>query len=346
RKERIGRMVRMFADRREDVEELHAGDIAAILGPKTTTTGDTIARSDDPILLERITFPDPVIQIAVEPNTKSDQDKMSEALHKLAEEDPTFHVSFDEQTSQTIIAGMGELHLEVIVDRMRREFGVECRVGRPRVSYRETIRKPAETNTTFKKQTGGSGQFARVALELEPNEPGGGYVFEDLIRGGAIPREYIRPTEQGITQALEAGVLAGYPVVDIKVKLVDGSHHEVDSSEMAFKICGEMAFKEAMRKGDPVLLEPLMKVEVVTPEEYLGSVQGNLAGRRGQIQSMEQRPGGAQSIIAFVPLSEMFGYATDLRSMSQGRANFTMEFDHYDALPASLAEKVMKGETV
>src|SRR5574341_97786 len=345
RRERIGRMVRMFADRREDVEEIHAGDIAAILGLKDTFTGDTLCSQNDPILLETITFPEPVIQVAVEPNTQADQDKMTDALRKLAEEDPTFRVHVDDQTGQTIISGMGELHLEIIVDRMKREFRVGCKVGKPRVSYRETLTQPATIDYVHKKQTGGSGQYARIEIEVEPGEPGSGFVFENKIKGGAIPREFIRPTEEGIKDAMTSGVVAGYPVVDVLVRLVDGASHEVDSSEMAFRIAGSMAFKEAMRKGRPVLLEPIMKVEVTTPEEYLGAVQGSMAARRGNIGALEVR-GGSQMLRATVPLSEMFGYMTELRSMSQGRANFSMEFSHYQPLPTSISEKVMKGELV
>jgi elongation factor G len=346
KKERIGRVLRMFADRREDIEEVHAGDIAAILGLKTTFTGDTLADPGNPILLENISFPEPVIQVAVEPKTKLDQDKMSEALQKLAEEDPTFRVYVDDQTGQTIIAGMGELHLDILVDRMKREFKVGANVGKPRVAYRETITRTVKVDHTFKRQTGGKGQFARVELEVEPNTPGAGYVFENQIKGGAIPKEFIKPTEEGVKEAMTSGVAFGYPVVDVIVRLLDGAWHEVDSSEMAFKIAGSMAFKEAFQKGRPALLEPMMKVEVITPEEYLGAVQGNLSARRGQIESLEPRPGAVQAIRASVPLSEMFGYATDLRSMSQGRASFTLEFARYDKLPDKLAEGVIKGEPV
>ncbi len=346
RRERVGRIVRMFADRREDVDEVHAGDIAATLGLKDTFTGDSLCDIGHPILLESITFPEPVIQVAVEPKTQADQDKMSEALHKLAEEDPTFRMYIDEQTGQTIISGMGELHLEIIVDRMKREFKVGCSVGKPRVSYRETITRPASADVTFKRQTGGRGQYARVAIAVEPGVPGMGILFEDKTKGGVIPREYIKPAEEGIREAMDSGVIAGYPVVDITVRLVDGAFHEVDSSELAFKVAGSMALKDAVQKGAPVLLEPMMKVEVITPEEYVGAIQGNISARRGQIDSMEMRPGGASSIQAMVPLAEMFGYATDLRSMSQGRANFTMEFDHYEQLAKPLAEKIMRGEMV
>jgi elongation factor G len=345
-RERIGRVLRMFADRREDVEEIRAGDIAATLGLKDTFTGDTLCDANAPVILEAISFPEPVIQVAVEPKTQADQDKMAEALRKLAEEDPTFRVHVDDQTGQTIISGMGELHLEIIVDRMKREFKVGCNVGKPRVSYRETITRPATVDMTFKRQTGGRGQYARVELELEPGTPGSGLVFENKIVGGAIPKEYIRPTEEGIREATDSGVLAGYPVVDVIVRLVDGAFHEVDSSEMAFKIAGSMAFKEAVQKGNPVLLEPMMKVEVVTPEEYVGPVQGNISARRGQIDAVELRTGGIQTIDARVPLAEMFGYATDLRSMSQGRANFTMEFDHYEPLSKAIIDKIMRGESV
>ncbi len=344
--ERVGRVLRMFADRREDIEEVRAGDIAATLGLKNTFTGDTLCNPNHPIILESITFPEPVIQVAVEPKTKADQDKMSEALRKLSEEDPTFRVFVDEQTGQTIIAGMGELHLDIIVDRMKREFKVGCNVGKPRVSYRETVTRPASADVIFKRQTGGRGQYARVKIEVEPGEPGSGFVFENKIRGGAIPNEYIRPTEEGIKEAMTSGVIAGYPVVDLHVRLVDGAYHEVDSSDMAFRVAGSMALKEAVQKGQPVLLEPVMKVEVVTPEEYLGAVQGDITARRGQIEHVEARPGGVQAITAYVPLSEMFGYATDLRSISQGRASFTMEFDHYERLPATLAERLMRGEVV
>jgi len=343
-RERMGRIVRMFADRREDVEEVRAGDIAAALGLKNTFTGDTLTDPDKPVLLETISFPEPVIRVAVEPKTKIDQDKMAEALQKLAEEDPTFRVHVDDQTAQTIISGMGELHLDIIVDRMKREFKVQANVGKPRVAYRETITRPAESDTTFKRQTGGKGQFARVKIEIEPGVQGAGFVFENAIRGGSIPQEFIKPTMEGIKEALEGGVVAGYPMVDILVRLVDGASHDVDSSEMAFKIAGSMAFKDAAKKAKPVILEPMMKVEATTPDEYLGSVQGNLSSRRGQIQQMIPRPGAVQSIQAMVPLSEMFGYATDLRSMSQGRANFTMEFSHYEKLPDRLAETLSKGE--
>jgi elongation factor G len=341
-KERIGRVLRMFADRREDVEEVHAGDIAATLGLKNTFTGDTLSNMNNPIVLESITFPDPVIFVAVEPKTNADQDKMAEALRRLAEEDPTFQVRVDDQTGQTIISGMGELHLEVLVDRMRREFKVAANVGRPRVAYRETVTQPGKSDTVFKKQTGGRGQYARVVIDVEPLEPGGGFVFEDKIRGGAIPREFIRAVGKGVEEAMESGVIAGYPVVDVKVILMDGSYHEVDSSDLAFKVAGSMALKEAVRKGRAVILEPVMKVEIVAPEDHTGDVIGNLSARRSNIDGMEPRADGLQSINAIAPLAEMFGYATDLRSMTQGRGNFTMEFDHYERVPDSLAEKLVR----
>ncbi len=344
-RERIGRMVRMFADRREDIDEVRAGDIAAALGLKDTFTGDTLCNLNYQIILENITFPEPVIQVAVEPYTQADQDKMAKALGKLAEEDPTFRVYVDDQTGQTIIAGMGELHLEIIIDRMKREFKVRCKVGKPRVSYRETITRPTVVDYIHKKQTGGAGQYARIEIEVDPGEPGSGFVFINQIRGGDIPREFIPPTEGGIRDAMTSGVIAGYPVVDVVVRLVDGDYHEVDSSDLAFRIAGNMAFKEAMRKGEPVLLEPIMKVEVTTPEEYLGAVQGSLSARRGQIEAMLPSA-GARAIKAQVPLSEMFGYMTELRSMSQGRANFSMEYDHYQRLPDGLTERIMRGEVV
>jgi elongation factor G len=341
RRERIGRLIRMYADRREDIEEVEAGDIAAVLALKDTFTGETLCAQANPVILEAITFPDPVIDVAVEPKTNIDQEKMGEALRKLSEEDPTFHVRSDESTGQTIISGMGELHLEVLVDRMLREFGVQAKVGRPRVAYRESITRPvAKVDLKYAKQTGGHGQYAHVVLALEPGVPGSGIVFENNIVGGAIPKEYISPTEKGIREAAESGVLAGYPVVDIKVSLYDGSSHEVDSSDMAFKIAGSMAFKEGMLKGGPALQEPVMKVEVIVPEEFMGDVLGNLSSRRAAIESTEHRA-NAQAIRAMVPLAEMFGYATDLRSMTQGRGVYTMEFHHYQRLPASLAESVV-----
>jgi elongation factor G len=349
RRERIGRIVRMFADRREDVDEVHAGDIAAILGLKDTFTGDTLADANNPIVLEKISFPEPVIEVAIEPNTKGDQDKMGEALRRLAEEDPTFKVEVDDKLGQTKIKGMGELHLEVLVDRMMREFGVQATVGRPRVAYRETITKPVRIDTTFKRQTGGSGQYARVVVEFEPlaeEETAlarDGLLFVNNIKGGAIPTEFIRPTENGIREAMQGGVLAGYPVVGLKAILVDGSFHEVDSSEIAFKIAGSMCLKEGVQKARPVLLEPTMRVEVNVPDDYTGSVVGDLSARRGLVQGMEPRSGGSTSIRANVPLGEMFGYATNLRNLTQGRGNFTMEFERYAVAPQSVADEVIKG---
>ena len=342
--ERIGRILQMHANHREEREEIGAGEIAAAVGLKFTTTGDTLAVESDPIVLESMSFPDPVISVAIEPKTKADQDKLSQALQRLAEEDPTFRVSSDEETGQTLIAGMGELHLEIIVDRLTREFRVEGNVGRPQVAYRETISRPAEkVQGRFVRQTGGSGQYGDVVVNLYPQEPGGGYEFVDRIVGGKIPKEYIPAVDQGIEEAMSSGILAGYPVVDIKVELVDGSYHEVDSSERAFKIAGSMAFKEGMKRAKPKLLEPVMSVEVVTPEDFLGDVIGNLNGRRGRIEQLEP-VGGSQSIRASVPLAEMFGYATDLRSMTQGRATFTMQFDRYEEVPATIAESLVTGE--
>ncbi len=342
--ERIGRILQMHANHREEREEIAAGEIAAAVGLKFTTTGDTLAIDSHPIVLESMTFPDPVISVAIEPKTKGDQDKLSAALGRLAEEDPTFRVSTDDETGQTIIAGMGELHLEIIVDRLLREFRVEGNVGRPQVSYRETIGRPAEKiQGRFVRQTGGSGQYGDVVINLYPQEPGAGYEFEDKIVGGKIPREYIKPVDEGIQEAMSAGILAGFQVVDVRVELVDGSYHDVDSSERAFKIAGSMAFKEAMKRAKPKLLEPVMAVEVVTPEEYVGDVIGNLNGRRGRVEQLEP-VGGSQSIRASVPLAEMFGYATDLRSMSQGRATFTMQFDRYEEVPASIADTIVATE--
>ncbi len=344
--ERIGRILQMHANHREEREEIGAGEIAAAVGLKFTTTGDTLAVDSAPIVLESMAFPDPVISVAIEPKTKGDQDKLGQALQRLAEEDPTFRVSTDEETGQTIIAGMGELHLEIIVDRLLREFRVEGNVGRPQVAYRETIGRPAEkVQGRFVRQTGGAGQYGDVVINLLPQEPGAGYEFLDKIVGGKIPREYIPATDAGIQEAMSAGVLAGYPVVDVKVELVDGSYHEVDSSERAFKIAGSIAFKEAMKRAKPKLLEPVMAVEVVTPEEYLGDVIGNLNGRRGRVEHLEP-VGGSQSIRASVPLAEMFGYATDLRSMTQGRATFTMQFDRYEEVPATIADTIVVSETV
>jgi elongation factor G len=342
--ERIGRILQMHANHREERDEIGAGEIAAAVGLKSTTTGDTLAVPSAPIVLESMSFPDPVISVAIEPKTKADQDKLSQALQRLAEEDPTFQVSSDEETGQTLIAGMGELHLEIIVDRLLREFRVEGNVGRPQVAYRETIGRTAEkVQGRFVRQTGGSGQYGDVVINLLPQEPGGGYEFVDRIVGGKITKEYIPAVDAGIEEAMTSGILAGYPVVDIKVELIDGSYHEVDSSERAFKIAGSMAFKEGMRRAKPKLLEPVMSVEVVTPEDFLGDVIGNLNGRRGRIEHLEP-VGGSQSIRASVPLAEMFGYATDLRSMTQGRATFTMQFDRYEQVPATIAESLVTGE--
>ncbi len=344
RKERIGRVLRMHADRREDLDEVQAGDIAATLGLKNTFTGETLCTREAPIVLESIEFPEPVIMLAIEPKTNLDQDKMGLALKALSEEDPTFQVRLDEQTGQTVLYGMGELHLEVLVDRMLREFKVAANVGKPRVAYRETITREVEKAVgRFVRQSGGRGQFGHVVLSLEPLAPGSGFEFEDCITRGVIPKEFIKPTQDGVREALESGVIAGYPMVDIKVKLIDGSYHEVDSSEMAFKIAGSMAFREGAQKGNPVLLEPIMGVEVVTPEEYTGDVIGNLSARRAEIESMELRTDGVQSIRSRVPLAEMFGYATALRSMSQGRGTFTMEFDHYSPVSKDIADAIVKG---
>ena len=340
-KERIGRILQMHANHREDIETVYAGDIAAAVGLKNTTTGDTLCDEKNPIILESMEFPEPVIRVAIEPKTKAGQEKMGIALAKLAEEDPTFRTYTDDETGQTIIAGMGELHLEIIVDRLLREFKVEANVGNPQVSYRETIRKAAHINHKYARQSGGKGQYGHVVLDIEPLEPGGGYIFENKIVGGAIPKEYIPAVDAGIQGAMQTGVLAGYPVVDVKCTLVDGSYHEVDSSEMAFKIAGSMAFKEGCRQGNPVIMEPIMKVVVNAPEEYMGDVMGDLNSRRGQIQGMEART-GAQEITANVPLSEMFGYATELRSRTQGRGQYSMEPSHFEELPKSIAEKIIK----
>jgi len=339
RRERIGRILRMHAIRREDVEEVMTGDIAAAVGLKGTTTGDTLADENHPILLESISFPEPVISVAIEPKTKPDQDKLGMALQRLTEEDPTFRVYTDDETGQNIIAGMGELHLEIIVDRLTREFRVDANVGKPQVAYREAIRRPAHGTGRFVRQTGGKGQFGHVEIEVEPGERGLGFVFVDRISQGRIPREYIPAAEKGIREALATGVVAGYPVLDITVALVDGSYHPVDSSEQAFQIAGSMAIKDALRKADPYLLEPIMKVDVVMPEEHLGDVMGDLSSRRGHILGMEGK-GTSQSVLAHVPLAEMFGYATELRSMTSGRATYSMEFDNYAELPANLAETV------
>jgi elongation factor G len=329
----------MHAIRREDVDEIFTGDIAAAVGLKGTTTGDTLSDESRPILLESINFPEPVISVAIEPRTKVDQEKLGVALQRLAEEDPTFRVYTDEETGQNIIAGMGELHLEIIVDRLTREFKVDANVGKPQVAYREAIHRPAHGTGRFVRQTGGRGQFGHVEIQVEPGERGSGFVFEDKITQGRIPREYIPAAQKGIADALSTGVVAGYPVVDIKVALVDGSYHPVDSSEQAFQIAGSMAIKDALRKAGPHLLEPIMKVDVTMPEEYLGDVMGDLASRRGHILGMEGK-GTSQAVVAYVPLAEMFGYATDLRSMTSGRATYSMEFDHYAELPGSLAEAV------
>jgi elongation factor G len=338
--ERVGRILQMHANHREEREEIGAGEIAAGVGLKSTTTGDTLAVESAPIVLESMTFPDPVISVAVEPKSKADQDKLGNGLARLAEEDPTFRVETDDETGQTLISGMGELHLEIIVDRLKREFNVDANVGRPQVAYRETISKPAEkVQGKFVRQTGGSGQYGDAVINLLPQEPGKGYEFVDKIVGGKIPKEYIKPIDEGIREAMGSGVLAGYPVVDVMVELIDGSYHDVDSSERAFKIAGSMAFKEAMKRAKPKILEPMMAVEVTTPEDYLGDVIGNLSSRRGRIESMGPI-GNAQVIKALVPLSEMFGYATDLRSMSQGRADFTMQFDRYEEVPASIASEI------
>ena len=341
-KERIGRLLQMHANKREEIREVRAGDIVAAIGLKNTRTGDTLCDGDHPVILEAMRFPEPVISVAIEPKTKVDQDRLSAALQKLSEEDPTFHVRTDVETGQTIISGMGELHLEILVDRMKREFKVEANVGRPQVAYRETVRDRVEAvEGKFVRQTGGRGQYGHVVINLEPTESGHGFIFEDKIVGGAVPREYIGPVERGIKEALENGVLAGYPVVDVKVELVDGSSHEVDSSEMAFKIAGSIAFKEAAGRARPVLLEPIMDVEVVTPADYMGDVIGDLNGRRGKIGGMIQRD-DAHVIGASVPLAELFGYSTTLRSMSQGRAVYSMQFSHYEEVPKSKAEEIIK----
>jgi elongation factor G len=341
KKERVGRILQMHSNTRDEIKEVRAGDIAAAVGLKDMTTGDTLCALNDRITLERMVFPDPVISVAVEPRTKADQEKMGVALSKLAQEDPSFRVHTDEESGQTIISGMGELHLDIIVDRMKREFKVEANVGRPQVAYRETIRKAVEAEGKFVRQSGGRGQYGHVKIKLEPMAPGEGYEFENAIVGGVVPREYINSVDKGIKEQIGNGVIAGYPVVDVKATLFDGSYHEVDSSEMAFKVAGSMAFKNAAVIANPVLLEPLMKVEVVTPEDYMGDVVGDLSRRRGIIQGMEDGPAG-KVVNSFVPLSEMFGYATDLRSQSQGRATYTMEFDHYAEAPASVAEEIIK----
>ena len=344
KRERMGRILQMHANHREDIESVYSGDIAAVVGLKNTTTGDTLCDEKHPIILESMEFPEPVIRVAIEPKTKAGQEKMSVALAKLAEEDPTFRTYTDEETGQTIIAGMGELHLEIIVDRLLREFKVEANVGAPHVAYKETIRKAVDQDTKYARQSGGKGQYGHVKIHVEPNESGKGYEFVNAVVGGAIPKEYIPAIDAGIQGAMLSGTVAGYPVVDVKVTLFDGSYHEVDSSEMAFKIAGSMAFKEAMRKADPTLLEPIMKVCVIVPDEYMGDVIGDLNARRGQIQGYEMRS-GAQQIDAFVPLAEMFGYATDLRSRTQGRGQYTMEPSHYIELPKGLQEKLIAKRT-
>ena len=341
RKQRVGRLLQMHANKREERDEVFAGDIAAVIGLKNVKTGDTICHPDHPIILEAMNFPEPVISVAIEPKTRVDADKLTGGLVKLADEDPTFRVHTDEETSQTIISGMGELHLEIIVDRLRREFSVEANIGRPQVSYRETIRSRSEkVEGKFVRQSGGRGQYGHVVINIEPMEPGGGFVFEDRVKGGVIPREFISSVEQGIKEALDSGVLAGYPVIDLKVELIDGSYHDVDSSEMAFKIAGSMAIKNGVKKSAPVLLEPVMDVEVVTPSDYMGDIIGDLSSRRGKVGGMTDR-GDAQIIGASVPLGEMFGYATTLRSLSQGRAVYTMQFAHYEEVPKSKAEEII-----
>ncbi|GAF25699.1 translation elongation factors [Moorella thermoacetica Y72] len=340
RRERIGRILRMHANHREEIDEAYAGDIAAAVGLKETTTGDTLCDEQHPIVLEAMEFPEPVISVAIEPKTKADQEKMSIALQKLAEEDPTFRMYTDQETGQTIISGMGELHLEIIVDRLLREFKVGAKVGRPQVAYKETIRRPVKAEGKFIRQTGGHGQYGHVIIEIEPQEPGKGYEFVNKIVGGVIPKEYIPAVDAGIQEAMANGVLAGYPVVDVRATLVDGSYHEVDSSEMAFKIAGSLAFKDAAKKAQPVLLEPVMRVEVVVPDEYMGDVIGDLNSRRGRVEGMEPRA-GAQVIRAHVPLAEMFGYATDLRSRTQGRGTYVMQFDHYEEVPKNIAEEII-----
>ena len=340
RKERVGRILRMHANRREEIDMVYTGDIAAAIGLKDTTTGDTLCDDKSPIILESMVFPDPVISVAVEPKTKADQEKMGIALQRLAEEDPTFRVHTDQETAQTIISGMGELHLEIIVDRLLREFKVGCNVGNPQVAYRETIRKAVDSEGKFVRQSGGRGQYGHCWLKIEPQEPGTGFVFENKVVGGAIPREYINPIEAGVKEAMDNGVSAGYPMVDIKVTVYDGSYHDVDSSEMAFKIAGSMGFRAGCLKASPTILEPYMKVEVTVPESYMGDVIGDLNSRRGRIEGMDSR-NGAQVIRAFVPLSEMFGYSTDLRSKTQGRGNYSMEFDHYEEIPRSIAEAIV-----
>ncbi|MCF6200827.1 MAG: elongation factor G [Hydrogenimonas sp.] len=341
KKERIGRLLQMHSNKREEIKEIHAGEIGACVGLKNTLTGDTLCDEKEKVILERMEFPDPVISVAVEPKTKADQEKMSIALQKLAEEDPSFRVHTDEESGQTIISGMGELHLEILVDRMMREFKVEAEVGQPQVAYRETIKMPVEQEYKYAKQSGGRGQYGHVFLKLEPMEPGSGYEFVDAIKGGVVPKEFIPAVDKGVQEAMQNGVLAGYPVEDVKVTLYDGSYHDVDSSEMAFKLAGSMCFKEGAKKANPVILEPIMKVEVEIPEDYMGDVIGDLNRRRGQINSMEDRHGN-KIVNAFVPLAEMFGYSTDLRSATQGRGTYAMEFDHYEEVPKNVADEIIK----
>jgi elongation factor G len=341
RKERIGRIVQMHANNREEVDEVLAGDIAACIGLKDVTTGESLCSPEKPIILERMVFPEPVIHVAVEPKTKSDQEKMGLALGRLAQEDPSFRVRSDEESGQTIISGMGELHLDIIVDRMKREFGVEASVGAPQVAYREAIKKKVEVEGKFVKQSGGKGQYGHVWITMEPNDAGKGFEFVDQIKGGTVPREFIPAVEKGLLETIPSGVLAGFPVVDVKVTLFDGSYHDVDSNENAFKMAASMAFKDGMRKADPILLEPIMSVEIETPEDYMGDVMGDLSSRRGVIQGMDDMASGGKAIRAEVPLSEMFGYATTVRSLSQGRASYTMEFKHYAEAPRNVADAVM-----
>ncbi len=343
-RERIGRLLRMHANNREEIDEICAGDIAAVVGPKNTFTGDTLCEQGKPVILEAIKFPEPVIAVAIEPKTKADQEKMADSLRRLAEEDPTFRVRSDEETGQTIISGMGELHLDVLVDRMLREFKVGANVGKPQVAYRETITKSVKAEGRFVRQSGGKGQFGDCWLQLDPMEPGKGFEFVNAIRGAAIPNEYIPAVEKGVKEAMESGVIAGYPVVDIKVTLYDGSYHEVDSSEMAFKIAASMGFKSGFQKASPVLLEPIMRVEVTIPEQYMGDIIGDLSSRRAKVEGMDTQSGGTTAVRAFVPLATMFGYATDLRSQTQGRGTFTMEFDHYEQLPSNIAETIIGGK--
>ncbi len=342
RRERIGRLLQMYADKREEIKACDAGDIAAVVGLKQSFTGETLCDPNSEVLLETIEFPEPVVKVAIEPKSKADQDKMTEALIKLAEEDPTFRVQYDDQTGQTVIAGMGELHLDIIVDRLKREFRVQCNVGAPQVAYRETVTKPVKIEGRFVRQSGGRGQYGHVWLEIEPNDPGEGFVFEDRIVGGVVPREYIPAVEKGVVEAMESGVLAGYPVVDLKVALIDGSYHDVDSNEMAFKIAGSMALKDGCQRAGPVLLEPMMSVEAVVPDDYVGDVVGDFSSRRGSIEGMEPRSGNVQAVRSLVPLSEMFGYATNLRSLTSGRGSFSMEFNSYAQVSPSIAEKILK----